>query len=342
MGRPGPRRNARGLASLVAPLALVVALLVARQAPDAGANAPTQHPRRGVLALTVSGLPSSTPARVAVSRRDQRRGTRILLASRSLSLPPGLYAVSAAAVGTPQGSYRPVIARQTIRVLPGRKRRLLVTYTPAPIARTESSPAPSVPTAPVPEPDPVVSITFDDGLRSQYANAVPVLDRYGFNATFYIHTAGLGDAGRLTPDMIRSMYVSGHQIAAHTVTHPHLTALSPAALQSELTESRQTLEGIIGTPIVDFASPYGDYNADVLSAIGAVFRTHRTASSGYNTMIPFNRNYIRTQTILQTTTAADVKQWIETAHDQIVRGFKDLTTSQMHAHWGLIPEEGQE
>lgn len=38
----------------------------------------------------------------------------------------------------------------------------------------------------------------------------------------------------------------------------------------------------------------------------------------------------------------DFAQWIEAAHDQIVRGFKDLTTSQMHAHWGLIPEEGQE
>ena len=31
-----------------------------------------------------------------------------------------------------------------------------------------------------------VILTFDDGYKSQYTNAKPILDRYGFRATFYV------------------------------------------------------------------------------------------------------------------------------------------------------------
>ena len=316
-GTHAPSRLAagHGLTWLVGALAvLVVSLNVHRQ--TAAASGTAHRPSRGVLAVTISGLPASTSARLVVSGRGQRSGTRILVASGSLSLPPGRYTVGASAVGSPVGSYRPAIARQTVQVLPGRIRRLVVTYALAakvPPVPTGPPPASSTPTAPIPEPDPVVSITFDDGLRSQYANAIPLLDRYGFKSTHYISTAGIGDGKRVTVDMIRSMFAGGHLIASHTVTHPHLTTLSPASVESELTESRRTLEAVIGAPVVDFASPYGDYDANVLAAIGTVYRTHRTASAGYNTMRPFNRYYIRTQTVQTTTTTADVKLWIETA-----------------------------
>lgn len=299
-----------------------------------------------MLVVKVSGLPRANAARIAISKARSKTGARILLRSRSLSLPPGVYTVNAAAVDTPRGSYRPAPARQIVRVIRGRRRSVLVTYAPAPTnpsvdptTGAVDGGAGAVPPT-VKPPEPVVSITFDDGLRSQYTNAIPLLDRYGFTSTQYIPTAGVGDPGRVTVDMIRSMYAGGHQIAAHTVTHPHLTTLSPERLQSELTESRQTLEAIIGAPVLDFASPYGDYNADVLAAIGRVFRTHRTASSGDNTTSPFNRSYIRTQTVQRTTTVADVQQWIDAAkqgHKWLVIAYHQVVATPTDAY-GTTPE----
>ncbi len=32
----------------------------------------------------------------------------------------------------------------------------------------------------------VVSLTFDDGLRCQFERALPILDQYGFRATFFL------------------------------------------------------------------------------------------------------------------------------------------------------------
>jgi peptidoglycan/xylan/chitin deacetylase (PgdA/CDA1 family) len=32
----------------------------------------------------------------------------------------------------------------------------------------------------------LISLTFDDGLRSQFANALPILNSYGMLATFFL------------------------------------------------------------------------------------------------------------------------------------------------------------
>ncbi|KNZ31231.1 MAG: hypothetical protein AD742_18785 [Methylibium sp. NZG] len=38
---------------------------------------------------------------------------------------------------------------------------------------------------------------------------------------------------------------------------------------------------------------------------------------------------------------ASFEEWIEAAHEQIVRGFMDLTSDRMHERWGLVPEESK-
>ncbi|MDB5076846.1 MAG: polysaccharide deacetylase [Chloroflexi bacterium] len=67
-----------------------------------------------------------------------------------------------------------------------------------------------------------VSLTFDDGLRSQLESAIPVLDEYGLNGTFYLNPPAEGDeAGwreRLAPWSIAAR--NGHEIGNHSLTHP--------------------------------------------------------------------------------------------------------------------------
>ncbi|MEM2850177.1 MAG: polysaccharide deacetylase family protein, partial [Candidatus Bathyarchaeia archaeon] len=62
-----------------------------------------------------------------------------------------------------------------------------------------------------------VSLTFDDGLYSQLNLAVPLLDKFGFKATFYINLAG-DYRSRLKP--WREIADRGHEIGNHTLTHP--------------------------------------------------------------------------------------------------------------------------
>jgi peptidoglycan/xylan/chitin deacetylase (PgdA/CDA1 family) len=63
-----------------------------------------------------------------------------------------------------------------------------------------------------------VSFTYDDGLNSQLDNAVPMLDRHGFKATFFLTEENVREGRRLA-DWQR-VAAEGHEVANHTVTHP--------------------------------------------------------------------------------------------------------------------------
>ena len=62
-----------------------------------------------------------------------------------------------------------------------------------------------------------VSLSFDDGMPSQLARAVPMLDRAGFQGTFYLNPRD-GWGRDLEP--WRAVAAGGHELGNHTVTHP--------------------------------------------------------------------------------------------------------------------------
>ena len=76
---------------------------------------------------------------------------------------------------------------------------------------------------------------------------------------------------------------------------------------------RKFLESLIGAPVRNFASPYGDYNATVNSAIASYYRAHRTVDEGFNSKDNFDIYRLRVQNILDTTSATQVQAWIEQA-----------------------------
>ena len=62
-----------------------------------------------------------------------------------------------------------------------------------------------------------VSLTFDDGMSSQLAIAIPQLDRRGLRATFYLNPKE-GWEKTLLP--WRAPQEAGHEIGNHTIAHP--------------------------------------------------------------------------------------------------------------------------
>jgi peptidoglycan/xylan/chitin deacetylase (PgdA/CDA1 family) len=76
------------------------------------------------------------------------------------------------------------------------------------------------------------------------------------------HQDRLGRA--MTEEEVKALVADGLMtIGAHTVTHPVLSALEPAACGHEITGSKLACESLLDTPVVSFAYPYGDFDANV-------------------------------------------------------------------------------
>lgn len=145
-----------------------------------------------------------------------------------------------------------------------------------------------------------VLLTFDDGLASNYASALAVLEELEIPAIFFVATqhvidpadwlaanrrragAGWGSEETVPQEVAADFFdgMSAEQLArcadsplvtigAHTVSHPHLTRCSRSEVEYELSASRRFLTEITDQSIDLFAYPYGDYNRDVARAVRA-------------------------------------------------------------------------
>ena len=129
-----------------------------------------------------------------------------------------------------------------------------------------------------------IVITFDDGWRSQYENALPILIKYKIPATFYIYTGVIGSSAYMTWDDLHALVNSNMEIGGHTKSHQRLTKIDPSRLEDEILGSKQVLERNLHIPVLDFAYPYGNYNESVIVAVkGAGYISARTSNKGiYN------------------------------------------------------------
>jgi hypothetical protein len=125
-----------------------------------------------------------------------------------------------------------------------------------------------------------IIFTFDDGFRSVWSEALPVLADAGFHATVFAITSGIGKrtdwhtaAGALPPmdlmtaAQLRDLVDAGWEIGSHGVRHLFMPTLGHADLGHEARDSRRALEDIAGQPVLSFAYPYGAWSPHAVSAI---------------------------------------------------------------------------
>lgn len=120
-------------------------------------------------------------------------------------------------------------------------------------------------------PSRAVVMTFDDGYRSVYDEAFPVLQEHGMTATVFVTVGASGSTSdRLPPfegramlawSEIREMHRAGLAIGAHTLTHPDLTRLPTARVDAELRASKAVIEDRVGAEVTSFAYPKGRFDA---------------------------------------------------------------------------------
>jgi peptidoglycan/xylan/chitin deacetylase (PgdA/CDA1 family) len=148
-----------------------------------------------------------------------------------------------------------------------------------------------------------VSLTYDDGLDTQLAHAVPVLDAAGLKGTFFLASMPGVDHDWALPNLRdplsarheawREVARAGHELASHTVNHPcplelvatqapgfRLSDYDGARMSAELDESVRRLARLGVHPPVSFAYPcesdrfglgasHANYAAPVLERFGA-------------------------------------------------------------------------
>lgn len=121
-----------------------------------------------------------------------------------------------------------------------------------------------------------VALTIDDGYRSAYQVAWPLLKKYGFPATVFLYTDFVGAGDALTWEQMREMVASGLiDIQPHSKTHSNLamraSSESDAAYRErvrlEIEASQRAIKERLGVATHSFAYPYGDVNEVVADQI---------------------------------------------------------------------------
>lgn len=105
-----------------------------------------------------------------------------------------------------------------------------------------------------------VALTFDDGHESNYTLAFPILQEFGFKATFFITTDWIWKPYFMSGEQIKALDDAGMGIGSHGKTHHYLSDLADNEIQDELSESKVMLENIIDKKIRAISYPGGRQN----------------------------------------------------------------------------------
>ena len=110
-----------------------------------------------------------------------------------------------------------------------------------------------------------VTFSYDDGV-TQDIRLIELLNKYGLKSTFNLNSELLGRKGMLIRNGLRIAHYKvhaedvpaiyeGHEIAAHSLTHPTLTALEDAEVIRQMEQDRIQLSELAGYEVVGMAYP---------------------------------------------------------------------------------------
>lgn len=138
----------------------------------------------------------------------------------------------------------------------------------------------------------ILTLSFDDGV-TQDERFIEILNKYGIKCTFNLNSELLGCDGylmingkkishnKIAPERVAEVY-AGHEVAAHTLTHPNLTTLSPDEVIRQVEQDRLNLSRLAGYEVTGFAYPCGGINSN--KAVGEIIK--------YKTGIRFARTIV--------------------------------------------------
>jgi peptidoglycan/xylan/chitin deacetylase (PgdA/CDA1 family) len=140
-----------------------------------------------------------------------------------------------------------------------------------------------------------VVITFDDGYRDNFTEAVPVLKQAEVTATFFVATGLIGTnrefphdsrfgacSPKLTWDDLRAIEADGFEIGSHTVNHTNLGRADWETIEFEVKLSLTMLNCQLGEKPRAFSFPWGKPDDISEQAINSIMQAgYYAALSAY-------------------------------------------------------------
>ncbi|KFG75808.1 polysaccharide deacetylase family protein [Streptomyces mutabilis] len=111
-----------------------------------------------------------------------------------------------------------------------------------------------------------VGLTFDDGPSGSTRALLDALRQNGLRATMF----NQGQYAAQNPSLVRAQVDAGMWVANHSYTHPHMTRLSQAQMDSEISRTQQAIANAGGGTPKLFRPPYGETDA-TLRAVEAKY-----------------------------------------------------------------------
>jgi len=117
-----------------------------------------------------------------------------------------------------------------------------------------------------------ITFSYDDGI-TQDIRLSELLNKYGLKCTFNLNSELLAKKGilirnnqrishyKIYPDDVKYVY-EGHEIAAHTLTHPNLVDCENDEVIRQVENDRLNLSELAGYEVVGMAYPCGGVNND--------------------------------------------------------------------------------
>lgn len=126
-------------------------------------------------------------------------------------------------------------------------------------------------------------LTFDDGWLGSFELAVPLLQSFGFKATFFVTSGFVGRKGFCQPEHLIKAVRAGMEIGVHGATHCMLSSCSENKISSELSSCKSFIESVIHQEVVHASLPGGDSTDQVvLIARKLGFKSMSTSTPGIN------------------------------------------------------------
>ena len=111
----------------------------------------------------------------------------------------------------------------------------------------------------------MLTLSYDDGKEAD-RRLVSLFNEHGLKGTFHLNSGLFYTPERIPEGEIRSLY-EGHEISAHTLTHPTIGRSPREELVRQVMEDRKNLERLSGYPVRGLSYPNGSYNRDIIGTL---------------------------------------------------------------------------
>jgi peptidoglycan/xylan/chitin deacetylase (PgdA/CDA1 family) len=112
-----------------------------------------------------------------------------------------------------------------------------------------------------------VVLSFDDGYRSDYTDALPMLRSVHWPGVLNLEVNNTKPVWGLRPGLVHALLRAGWELDAHTITHPDLTEVPAGRLWREVDGSRRIIQREFRVPVDFFCYPSGRYDAAVIADV---------------------------------------------------------------------------